>query len=354
MEEIESTKNGRCKSPVSLSTFVGEDKLFPSLSSFVVFVMYMSLFIAQGILVTASRGGSKEYSYNVTSAVLFAELTKLLAAFLLFLSTGSSLHDFISCCRVHNSLIVYYLVPSVLYAIYNNLSFLSLAKFDPTTYFLLLQFRVVVTGVIYQWLFSKHLSCRQWASLLILTFGCVLKEAKKIQGLRTKSGEKQISAEPEEEWMYGVIFILIQVFSSCFAGVYNEFLLKKKGAEVNIWFQNCCLYIDSIIFNILFLAIRGSIHTAFSPEAITQLVDPKVVSIIITNSAIGIVTALFLKKLNSILKTFASALEIMFTALLCWIIFGIPIDVYTVGAIVVVSVALAIYALNPVTQKEIT
>ena len=46
--------------------------------------------------------------------------------------------------------------------------------------------------------------------------------------------------------------------------------------QVNIWFQNCCLYIDSIIFNILFLAIRGSIHTAFSPEAITQLVDPKV------------------------------------------------------------------------------
>ena len=44
-------------------------------------------------------------------------------------------------------MVFYYLVPSALYAVYNNLSFLSLAKFDPTTYYLLLQFRVVVTGI---------------------------------------------------------------------------------------------------------------------------------------------------------------------------------------------------------------
>ena len=45
-------------------------------------------------------------------------------------------------------MIIYYFVPSALYAVYNNLSFFSLAKFDPTTYYLLLQFRVVVTGKI--------------------------------------------------------------------------------------------------------------------------------------------------------------------------------------------------------------
>lgn len=335
---------------------MGEDKLFPSFSSFVVFLMYMTLFIAQGILVTASRGGSKEYSYNVTSVVLLAEFTKLLAAVFLFFSTGSRFHDFIGCWRVHSVMILYYLVPSVLYAIYNNLSFLSLARFDPTTYFLLLQFRVVVTGVIYQQLFAKRLSCRQWVSLIILTLGCILKEAKKIHALSQKSGEILTTADPDPDgdWSVGILFIVIQVFSSCFAGVYNEFLLKKKGAEVNIWFQNCCLYIDSIICNIVFLTIRGTIYTAFSAEALTQLANPKVVSIIINNAAIGIVTALFLKKLNSIVKTFASALEIMFTAVLCWIIFDIPVDLFTVVAILVVSVSLAIYALNPIVQKEIT
>ena len=29
-----------------------------------------------------------------------------------------------------------------------------------------------------------------------------------------------------------MIFIMLQVFASCFAGVYNEYLLKGKGAQV--------------------------------------------------------------------------------------------------------------------------
>jgi hypothetical protein len=38
----------------------------------------------------------------------------------------------------------------------------------------------------------------------------------------------------------------------------------------------------------------------------------------VNNAALGIVVSLFLRKLNSILKTFASALELMFTAVLSW------------------------------------
>ena len=38
----------------------------------------------------------------------------------------------------------------MLYCIYNMLTFVNLRAFDPTTYFLLLQLRVVVTGVMFQ------------------------------------------------------------------------------------------------------------------------------------------------------------------------------------------------------------
>jgi len=334
----------------SFSTCIGEEKLFSSVSALVIFISYMSLFIAQGILITASRGGGKEYSYNVTTVVLLTECAKLVAAFGLFFITGSSIKDFLESWSSNGSMVFYYLVPSALYAVYNNLSFLSLAKFDPTTYYLLLQFRVVVTGVIYQWLFSRQLSRRQWISLLILTAGCILKEAKKF-GVKS---DKSTNVEADDEWALGIIFILTQVFASCFAGVFNEYLLKGKGAQIDLWFQNCCMYIDSMVCNVLLLVCRGTISSAFSAEALSQVANLQVVAIILNNAAIGIVTALFLKKLNSILKTFASALEIMFTATLCWFIFAIPIDLYTVSAIFVVSGALAIYAMNPVINKEIT
>ena len=65
-------------------------------------------------------------------------------------------------------------------------------------------------------------------------------------------------------------------------------------------------------------------------------------------SIIGVVTSVFLKHLNSIVKVFASAFELAFTALLSWIIFGIPINVPTFLAIVIVSVAMYIYTANPV------
>ena len=47
--------------------------------------------------------------------------------------------------------------------------------------------------------------------------------------------------------------------------------------------------------------------------------QPTVCWIIANNAAIGIVTSFFLRHLNSILKTFASALELMFTAVLSWV-----------------------------------
>jgi len=43
-----------------------------------------------------------------------------------------------------------YFAPAFLYALYNILTYYNLELFDPTTYFLLLQFRVVVTGVVWQ------------------------------------------------------------------------------------------------------------------------------------------------------------------------------------------------------------
>ncbi len=44
----------------------------------------------------------------------------------------------------------YYMVPAFLYCLYNNLSFTNLAIFDPTSYFMFLQLRLLMTGVIYQ------------------------------------------------------------------------------------------------------------------------------------------------------------------------------------------------------------
>lgn len=146
------------------------------------------------------------------------------------------------------------------------------------------------------------------------------------------------------------LFILIQILCSCLAGVYNEYLLKNEGANVNIYVQNVFMYVDSIICNALILVIQGDLHGIFAYNNLVKLLQFKVLLVMINNAAIGIITSFFLKTLNSILKTFASALEILLTAVLCYLLFNIPIYVNTMLSIVIVLFSVYLYSQNPVSN----
>lgn len=111
------------------------------------------------------------------------------------------------------------------------------------------------------------------------------------------------------------------------------------------------MYIDSMFWNLLVLVYQGNLQSTFSTKSLDLILQPLVIIIILNNSVIGITTSLFLKSLNSILKTFASALELLITAVLSWIIFGIEIKFSTFIAIVIVSYSLYVYSQNPVNNK---
>lgn len=248
-----------------------------------------------------------------------------------------------------SNVLALYLVPAFLYCLYNNLAFHNLSVFDPTTYFLLLQLRVVITGILFQIIFKKYLSRKQWLSLTLLTLGCMVKQID--------FGDSAVSVTTEAkppkntigfDLSINAIFILIQTVCSCLAGVYNEYLLKDKGQDINIYIQNVFMYIDSILCNGLLLLMQGNMLSAFTTENLSEIFKPGVILIAVNNCCIGIVTSFFLKYMNSILKTFASALELLFTAILCWVLFSIPIYMNTVLAIAIVSIAVYLYSQSPV------
>ncbi|RXG72578.1 CMP-sialic acid transporter 3 [Armadillidium vulgare] len=143
--------------------------------------------------------------------------------------------------------------------------------------------------------------------------------------------------------------VLFQVFCSCLAGVYNEKLLKHFGnAGVGTLPQNIYMCFNSILFNAIALCFIEDVSKAFSRATLLQLWNVNVVIIILNNAAVGIVTAFFLKSLNSIMKNYASALELIFTAILSWIIFGIKIGIWTILSITLVIYATFLYLENPV------
>jgi drug/metabolite transporter (DMT)-like permease len=205
----------------------------------------------------------------------------------------------------------------------------------------------------------------QWASVFLLTIGCIIKEINHSAGSTTTTPAPSPQSPDGKDVAlaavagsgilpyldYHLVFILLQVFCSCFAGVYNEYLLKDTGCEVHIMMSNLYMYLQSVLCNVVVLAFQGELLSAFTADSFRALGQPSVLAIIANNACVGIVTSLFLCSLNSILKTFASALELMFTAVLCWLIFGIPIDGYTLLALVIVISATFLYAQNPIVNK---
>jgi drug/metabolite transporter (DMT)-like permease len=92
----------------------------------------------------------------------------------------------------------------------------------------------------------------------------------------------------------------------------------------------------------------GSFTKAVSPEGLAAIKQPIVLAIILNNTIAGLVTAILLKKLNSILKQFGASLEIVFTAILVWLLFGKAITSYTFLAILIVCTSIYIYSTSPI------
>uniref|UniRef100_A0A182JRB8 CMP-sialic acid transporter n=1 Tax=Anopheles christyi TaxID=43041 RepID=A0A182JRB8_9DIPT len=371
------------------SSRVNWGELFPSRKSILIFITYMSLFVSQasfrsmsvGILVTASQRSDNSYSYNTVLVVLLTETLKLVISAGLY-CRENSFKSLVARVIEGRDVLLLYFVPAFLYCLYNNLAFVNLSTFDPTTYYLLLQLRVVITGILFQIIFKKYLSRKQWFSLLLLTAGCMLKQwnfslfsTTSQDPSESNAVGNQVTAQANAagslketgadgtfrgknisgfDLSYSALLILVQTVCSCLAGVYNEYLLKKKGSDINIYVQNVFMYLDSIVCNLLILLLQGELVGAFTSENLREIARFEVIIIMLNNAAIGIITSFFLKYMNSILKTFASALELMFTAVLCYLLFSIPVYLNTMLAIFVVSYAIYLYSLNPVVNLSNT
>jgi len=251
-----------------------------------------------------------------SQVVLIQEILKLIVAFsiIFFNKNFRKIHQ-------EKNIAISYLIPATLYAAYNNLSIVALSLFTPSTYFLLLQFRIVVVGLLSVFVLRRKISIKQWIALGIVMIGTMVKEGFDFRG-------------PDDLKSYSVI--AVQLLLSASAGILNEYLLRGNSVSGDI--QNFYMYFDAIFVNILFL-------TFFPGGSRTISADVSVWGPVAFNGAItGIITGYFLVHLDSIWKAIASAIEIWITAMLGYWVFGYEIGVKEIVGFVTVSVGAFLYA----------
>ncbi|RLN67679.1 hypothetical protein BBJ29_001773 [Phytophthora kernoviae] len=310
-----------------------------------IFVTYMSLWVSYGLLNELAKRQSVRF--NSACAVVLQSFLKLLLASYMFLTAdaqggeffGNKLRYMMSQVQENRKLLLLYFIPSGLYVVYDVLSYVNLRAFDAATYFLLLQFRLVITGILHQMMFKKRLNRNQWVSLGVTTVGCAIKT------LGQQDPHATAKTDGPTLTAYGLL--IVQMLSSTFAGVYNEVLLKKQAA-ISVNLQNVFMYVDSIVctMGMLVFGLTGqTAEEALTMDNVRVLFSPYVLPMVLIMSMIGVVTSLFLKNLDSVRKAIASALELVFLPLLSAMLFGQPLTLYTVAAVCFVGFGVYIYSL---------
>ncbi|KAK7196086.1 Nucleotide-sugar transporter [Novymonas esmeraldas] len=238
-----------------------------------------------------------------------------------------------------------YAVPSLLYAVYNNMTFYNLHLFHAGTYQVFMQTRILFTGILFSVLLRQALTLRKWGALVLLMVGVASKYYS--------PGALQLDGY--------VIFMLLQALLSSTAGVYNEYALKKDR-HLSIHQQNFFMYLYALVFNAVFgvLADPTILTRVFAAAtATTTTVDPLaegeaaaaaapisaslVVTLILLGASTGLSAAFILKFINVIVKAFASAVEVLLTAVAAAAVLGEAMTGYDLLAACIVMSSVYIY-----------
>ncbi|XP_068055824.1 UDP-N-acetylglucosamine transporter isoform X2 [Anomalospiza imberbis] len=173
--------------------------------------------------------------YLSSTAVVIAELLKILACVLLVYKDSKCnlrtlnrvLRDEILNKPMETLKLA---IPSGIYTLQNNLLYVALSNLDAATYQVTYQLKILTTALFSVSMLSKKLGVYQWLSLVILMTGVAFVQWP------SDSQETPAKEHSAGSQFVGLIAVLIACFSSGFAGVYFEKILKET--KQSVWIRN--------------------------------------------------------------------------------------------------------------------
>jgi len=219
-------------------------------SKSVYILIYVAMWCIHSLLIKCSQlptpdplTGSK-YSYDIWVTALNTELLKLGLSIVYLCFRKESVNGPVQALKdlyAMSHLAKWFIVPAVIYCVANVLMFINLRLVAVPTYRVLINARVVFSGLLLQRFFHKKLTHLQWVALGILILGCTL--------------EQLGSFSLEQGGLLALVFILTQGLCSSLGGVYFQWLLQRNvGAqEAGLVEKNIFLYSCMTVLNFMYI-----------------------------------------------------------------------------------------------------
>uniref|UniRef100_A0A4W5MA76 Solute carrier family 35 member A3b n=1 Tax=Hucho hucho TaxID=62062 RepID=A0A4W5MA76_9TELE len=273
--------------------------------------------------------------YLASTAVVSAELLKILICLLLVF------YDHSFSFRVLNLVLkeeilnkpmetLKLAIPSGIYTLQNNLLYVALSNLDAATYQVTYQLKILTTALFSVSMLGKRLGLYQWLSLLILMTGIAL-----VQWPTESLGGSSPTPLSAGTQLVGVIAVLIACFSSGFAGVYFEKILKET--KQSVWVRNIQLGLFGLVFGLMGVFVYDGERVRES--GLFQGYNPLTWSVVALQALGGLVIAAVIKYADNILKGFATSLSIILSTLISyfWLEDFDPTSVFFLGAVLVIA-----------------
>lgn len=291
-----------------------------------------------------TRTVSKDLYFS-TTAVCLTEVIKL------FLSIGMLARETGNFSRLRNTIVDHVIrsprellklsVPSVVYAIQNNMAFIGLSNLDAAVYQVTYQLKIPCTALCTVLMLNRSLSRLQWFSVFMLCVGVTL-----VQWTPAEATKVQVEQNP----FLGFMAIAVAVLCSGFAGVYFEKVLKSS--DTSLWVRNLQMYLSGIAITLVGVFMNDG--PQIMEKGFFFGYTPWVVFVVVLSSVGGLYTSIVVKYTDNIMKGFSAAAAIVLSTVASVTLFGLQITATFAGGALLVCVSIYLYGLPKQDTSKVT
>lgn len=239
-----------------------------------------------------------------------------------------------------------YAVPSLLYAVDNNLNYVILRFLDPATLAVLWNLKILTTAVLFRLVLKRELSELRKIAIALLLLGVVTsqsdhleKQARAAAGEATGSSSADGTGTSPRDFSVGILLVLIGVTISSCASVFTEWTFKRKSDCPFMW-QNVMLYVYGILFNGFALLAE---HDEITERGFFDGYNGWTAAVIAVNCVGGISMGLILKFLDNIACVYSHAVAMMLTMLFSMLFFHFSPSLEFACGLAVVVISMYLY-----------
>lgn len=274
--------------------------------------------------------------YFSTTAVCVTEVIKLILSLGMLSKETGSLRGLLS-ALLDNVIrspfeLLKLSVPSLVYAIQNNMAFVALSNLDAAVYQVTYQLKIPCTALCTVLMLNRSLSRLQWLSVFMLCGGVTL-----VQWTPVEATKVQV----EQNHFLGFMAIAVAVICSGFAGVYFEKVLKSS--DTSLWVRNIQMYLSGIAVTLIGVFLNDGAKVM--EKGFFYGYTAWVWFVILLASMGGLYTSVVVKYTDNIMKGFSAAAAIVLSTVASVTLFGLMItSTFACGALLV-CVSIYLYGL---------